>query len=57
MVHGFLKRVENPEPEYVFVFTHPDTNKTAQLPKPVNKIQRESKILRYIIRVVQMIML
>jgi hypothetical protein len=45
-----------PEPDYVLVFTHPETTDTTQLPKPVEKIPKEGhKLVQYLISVVKMI--
>ncbi len=43
----------NPEPEYVFVFIHPKTNDTAQLPKPV-EVMQNNKLVQYLIAAVKM---
>ena len=45
----------NPEPEYVFVFIHPKTNDTAQLPKPIDKVVQNNKLVQYLIAAVKMI--
>jgi hypothetical protein len=45
----------NPEPEYVFVFIHPKTNDTAQLPKPVDKVVQNKLFgVQYLITVAKM---